>query len=650
MVGLAGESTFPAWLGLASVLVLLASVIGLLLLRSRGGGARKTGDSSAEGSDAAGDAAKQRVTILYGTQTGTAERMASALAQELKGRYPSAAVRVMDLEALSEAETARAELEKMEVGLFLQATYGEGDPTDTSEDFFKWLTEQAEGGEQVASGMSVAVFALGNTQYEHFCSAGKAVDRALGSCGATKLLDVSLGNDDDDIQRDFEQWCEALYPKLEQGFPLLLEGAGDAVAAAPARYEVTVHAKGGKVGLGSTKAPHDLKSPFLATVSAKRELHTERSERSCLHVELSLKGSGLAYEHGDHVGVYTENNPAEVEALAARLGYGLDDVVELRAAPDSGLPEPPFTDRRTVREALTRFAEVLAPPTAAALKTLSFYCASEAEAEALRKLGGGERAEYASRVENPALSLREVLKEYPSCAPPLGALFAGVVPRLQPRYYSISSSPKADAAGVHVTAAVVRGATATGRIHEGVCTTHLERCSVGDKMPVFLRSSAFKLPKNHATPVIMVGPGTGLAPFRGFLQERASLKASGASLGEAHFYFGCRRSDHDFIYRDELESHLASGALSTLEVAFSREGARKAYVQDKLLANAAQVWRLLGEEGGSLYVCGDAKGMAKDVHRALHTIAIQTGRLAAPKAELFVKNLADQGRYHKDVW
>jgi NADPH-ferrihemoprotein reductase len=240
--------------------------------------------------------------------------------------------------------------------------------------------------------------------------------------------------------------------------------------------------------------------------------------------------------------------------------------------------------------------------------------------------------------------LAEVLEEFPSTAGrvPLGAFFGGIAQPLQARFYSISSGPAAHPDAVHVTAAVVREETATGRAHAGPASASTLACAaVGDRVACFIRHSTFRLPTDPGAPIVMVGPGTGLAPFRGFLQERAAMVKAGKKLGPALLFFGCRSRAADYIYEEELAGHLASGALSTLQVAFSRDGPKKVYVQHHLAREAAEVAAALAHPRACVYVCGDAKAMAKDVHAAL---------AAALGGEAALKTLADEGRYHKDVW
>ena len=241
------------------------------------------------------------------------------------------------------------------------------------------------------------------------------------------------------------------------------------------------------------------------------------------------------------------------------------------------------------------------------------------------------------------------VQDFPSVTVPIGLFFAHVARPLLPRYYSISSSPKQHPTTVHITAAVVAEATPSGRVHSGVATAMLARLPAGAPLHVFIRKSTFRLPASPGKPVVMVGPGTGLAPFRAFLQERAAAAAAGAPLGPALLFFGCRDPEKDYIYRDELEAAAAAGTLTHLSAAFSRTSAPKTYVQHDLLRHKCDVFAAL-DGGGTLFVCGDAKHMARDVHRAVLDVAKGCNGGGDAAAEAWVAALQQRGCYLQDVW
>jgi sulfite reductase (NADPH) flavoprotein alpha-component len=367
------------------------------------------------------------------------------------------------------------------------------------------------------------------------------------------------------------------------------------------------------------------KNPFPARLTRTRQLTAPGSGKETLHFEVSLAGSGLAYEVGDSLGIFPANDPAEVEAVLAAAGLTGDEPVE-----SAGV---------NLREVLTRQV-TLREPSRQLLAAIFEKCPEAAE---LAELIDPE----ARTVMEDWIDGREVvdiLQAYPQARFTADELVK-VLRKLQPRLYSIASSPKAYPEEVHLTVAVVRYEL-HDRARQGVCSTYLADRVKETTMPVFIHSAKhFRQPEDPSVPVIMVGPGTGIAPFRAFLQEREAT----AAPGKTWLFFGDRNRATDFLYEEEIKAWQSKGVLHRLDTAFSRDQAEKVYVQHRMLENAAELWQWLSE-GAYFYVCGDASRMAKDVDDALHRIVETAGSKSKEEAAAYIEDLKKTKRYRKDVY
>jgi sulfite reductase (NADPH) flavoprotein alpha-component len=376
-------------------------------------------------------------------------------------------------------------------------------------------------------------------------------------------------------------------------------------------------------------------NPFPAKITESRLLSKPGSAKETRHFIVELAGSGLHYKAGDSLGVYARNRPADVEEILTRLGARGDEPVSPAILK---LPAP-----LPLREALeARLA--LSQPTRRAIEALAAHATDATEAARLNGLLAPEAKDLLSGF----LAEREfvdLLEEFPSAKlPPQG--FVDLLRKLMPRLYSIASSPRVHPTEVHLTVAIVRYET-NGRKRAGVCTTFLaDRVLVGTTpVPVFVSESHFGPPEDGARDCIMVGPGTGIAPFRAFVQDRAAAGAKGRNW----VFFGDQKRATDFLYEEEWQGWLARGQLARLDTAFSRDQEHKVYVQDRLREHAAELWQWL-QGGAHFYVCGDARRMAKDVDVALHDFVAEQGAMSPAQAVEYVKQMKKDRRYQRDVY
>ncbi|HTL68034.1 MAG TPA: sulfite reductase subunit alpha [Lacunisphaera sp.] len=537
----------------------------------------------------------QPLTILFGSQTGTAEALARRAAREAGRRGFAASI--MDLAGFTTAMLAQEQNV-----LLITSTYGDGEPPDNAKAFHAALV--ADGGEVPPPRLDrlrYSVCALGDTNYAQFCQCGKDFDERLAKLGAIRVaprVDCDL-----DYEARFTGWLdEALAALGTVGGALRPDSTSESGHKAPPTEEEPTYSK---------------KNPFPARVVAVRCLNAPGSAKEVNQVELSLEGSGLAYEAGDALGVLPHNCPELVNELLATLGCDGEEAVSV---PEGGTT--------SLRHALTACYDIEKP-------SPDFIARYAAPSPA----GGGTATATAARQVIDVLLARPETRLAP-------ADFVRLLRKLQPRLYSIASSPKAHPGHVHLTVGAVRY-EAHGRARKGVCSNFLgERCPVGSVARVFVHTSqSFRPPASGDTAMIMVGPGTGIAPFRAFLEERQAIAARGRNW----LFFGDQHAATDFLYREELLALQAAGVLTRLDTAFSRDQPEKVYVQQRMLEHATELFAWL-EDGAHFYVCGDAGRMAKDVDAALHRVIESAGGRTREQAAEYVVALKKARRYQRDVY
>ena len=543
------------------------------------------------------------LTVIYASQTGTAESLAKKLAKAAKAKgRPTKAIDVetLDLETLAGFGDLAV----------VASTHGEGDPPDAAMRFTDML--KAAAGTPLA-GVRFAVLALGDSNYARFCGFGRWLDERFSELGGERM--VERIDCDVEVDEPFAAFCETVLARLAEG-----SGGGLVPAIAAANESDDDEDE-------DTGAQWTRDRPFGACLIEAPLLNKPGSDKETRHVVLSLAGSDIAYEPGDALGIVPANDPASVEAVLAASGLSGAAPVALGGTPmDLGT-------------ALTR--------------RLSIGKLSQATLLKFQARAG--RPELARLIEPDNAEEREawlwgrefidLLTGFPGVVTSAEDMVA-MLPKLAPRLYSIASSRRAHPDAVHLTVGVVRY-QAWGRARGGVASTEIaDRMVPGAEVPVYPHpNTRFRLPAEGERPVIMIGPGTGIAPFRAFLEERRETGATGRNW----LFFGDRRAACDYLYREELRAFSKNGVLTRIDTAFSRDQIDKIYVQHLMLEAGAEIWRWI-DDGAHVYVCGDSSRMARDVDDALLTIVSEHGRMSPAKARLELQQLAADRRYCRDVY
>lgn len=538
------------------------------------------------------------ITVISASQTGNARRVSEQLRDDLTAAGLSVTL-------VNAGDYKFKQIAQEKLLLVVASTQGEGEPPEEAVALHKYLFSKKA--PQLA-GTAFAVFGLGDTSYENFCQTGKDFDTRLGELGAERLLDRA--DADVDFKAAAEAWRKQVVEVLKQRVP----------QATPAQAQASVAGSVAQV----LSSPYSKESPLTATLAVNQKITGRNSDKDVRHLEIDLGDSGLSYQPGDALGVWYHNDPDLVEEIIGLVWRTGDEKITLNG------------QTLTLREALTDHLELTQNTTVIVEK----YASLSRDERLIELLADKHQLQqYAQTTPLP-----DMIRQAPADldAEQLVALLRPLTPRL----YSIASAQEEVGSEVHITVGVVRY-DVEGRARTGGASGYLaDRLEEEGELRVFIEhNDNFRLPANSQTPVIMIGPGTGIAPFRAFIQQRAAEGAEGLNW----LFFGNPHFTEDFLYQVEWQRYVKEGVLSRIDLAWSRDQNHKVYVQDKLREQGAEVWRWI-EKGAHIYVCGDANRMAKDVEQALLELLAEHGGMDAEQADEFLSELRVERRYQRDVY
>ena len=542
------------------------------------------------------------LTILYGSRTGNGEGLAQKA--QIEATKHGFLVKLKNM-----ADYNVRDLLQERNLVVIVSTHGEGEPPFAARELHDYIFSKRA---PKLDSLNFAVIALGDSGYFKFCQTGKDFDSQLEILGGKRI----------------SKWiaCDVEFEEqFEKGLNELLAGFGGvehSEANTSHDYRLVSLPEKGKNG---RIAAYSRKNPFLAPVYEKILLHGKGTKRQTLHIELNTKdATGMEYEPGDAAGVLPLNPSGLINEVLKITALGPEEKVTVKG------------EEKSLYDALTRDVELSKITTDVVTRYLAF-----APNDKLLKLSQ-ETNLFKEYLEGK--DIVDLFQDYPAAITSKDLI--PLLRPLQPRYYSISSSPKAYPGEVHLTVGVVNY-NHSGREKRGTCSTFLSEIAVeGGQVPVFIESNpGFRLPEDDETPMIMVGAGTGIAPYRAFLQHRELA----GKQGKSWLFFGNRNFETEFLYQSEWQHFLKSGTLTNLDVAFSRDGEKKVYVQDRLFEKAKEVYQWL-EEGSHFYICGDMKNMARNVHDTLITIIENEGVMSKEKAQEYIGNMEKEKRLQLDVY
>ncbi|XP_070614517.1 NADPH-dependent diflavin oxidoreductase 1 isoform X2 [Erythrolamprus reginae] len=597
-------------------------------------------------------AARREMLVLYGSQTGTAQDMAERVGREAKRRHFHCKVEALD-------DYRVASLIHQPLVVFVCATTGQGDPPDNMKNFWKFLFRKNLPPTSLCQ-MDYAVLGLGDSSYPKFNFIAKKLHRRLLQLGGSPLVPAALGDDQHDLGPDaaIDPWLLSLWEKILALHPLLpgLRVMSPDVLLPPKYTFQFLDEASGDLRRATLRPEEALgggpsdRNPFWARVVSNQRVTSESHFQDVRLIELDIAGSGIEYAAGDVVMIQPHNGPEDVGLFCDLLRLDPEAFFTLRPR-EAGTPLPaPLPQPSTVRHLVTHFLDITSVPRRSFFEFLSHFSPNDLERSKLQEFcsahGQEERYAYCNR---PRRTVLEVLCDFPHTT---GAIpwdyLLDLIPQVRPRAFSIASSLLVHPDQIQILLAVVRYKTSLSKARQGLCSTWLASLQPqegGPRVPLWVKRGTLRFPGEPGAPVLMIGPGTGVAVFRAAIQERVAQRKTGGNC----LFFGCRNRDGDFYCQAEWEELVRRGLL-TLLVAFSRDQEEKVYVQHRIREEKQLVWGLVKHKEAHIYLSGNAKQMPEQVAEALRFVFQSEGGLSAPEAEEFLARLAQTRRFQAETW
>jgi NADPH-ferrihemoprotein reductase len=608
------------------------------------------------------------VHIYFGSQTGAASNFANALSEEaIKAGFEPTVIDLVEFHPES--------FKDVKFALFTISTHGEGEPPENAKTFNQYITS-AERSSTDFKGLKYAVFALGNKQYQFYCAQGKRINTNLELQGAERVYRYGEGDDNENLEDDFNSWKEGVWPEL---IKVVKASGSETTVTSTARKEsksssnkpfaLRISSELSEIDLDNYDASKDGKEydfqvkQYLSSSSANltsiRELRQKTDDGSTIHVEIDCASAGLSYQTAQNLGIYPENGSDMVNKAAKLLGLNLSDVFAIEKNPENeqGNFKHPIPSPISIETYLTKFCDLQGSMRKKQLKDLAQFCKNEDNKNKLLFLASSEgKAEYDAQIQSGMRGLIDIIEDF-DVKLSLENLIQ-ISSLIQPRLYTIASSSKQNPNNVQLCVSINNDALPNGSNKLGLTSGFLVRRyeeflqgkNLG-KAKINIRDSTFSLPTDASLPIVMVGPGAGIAPFKGFADEKAYLIKTGGenTYGEMTLYFGCKGTNWDNLYKEEFAQHQAEGILKEYSVAFSRETEKKVYVQDLIQKNREQMNQLLFEQNGVMYICG-SMAMGKSVLAKIADLAASYYKIDANEAQSKVEELEKTKKIIKELW